>query len=330
MLAGISNVGSLDAGIHTALLFTEYMKNELGVSLNFEDFYDGLITEINRQIAIVLDNINEQRMIRAKIKPHPVRTLLVDDCIEKEKDFNAGGARYYWSVVNVAGLINVIDSLLAVKHLVFDTKQLPPALFLERLENEDTDFFQKLKRCPHYGADDSEADALAADFSEKVFRAFDQRTPYLGGAFLPASIQFATYAEAGRLTGATPDGRRSGEPLCDSIGAIHQNDSKGPTAFLISAAKLAQSSALGTPVLNFRINKNYVKACLKPLVTGYFRSGGMQIQINCVSKEDLQDALDHPEKHENLIVRIGGYSEYFNRLSPELKQTVLDRTEHSY
>lgn len=330
MLAGISNVGSLDAGIHTALIFTEYIKNKLCSSLSFDDFYDGLVTEINRQIAIVLDTINEQKIIRAKLKPHPVRTLLIDDCIEKEKDFNAGGARYYWSVVNVAGLINVIDSLLAVKHIVFDTKQMSPALFLDLLEKEDTDFFQKLKHCPHYGSDDPKSDDLAATFSEKVFNAFDQRAPYLGGAFLPASIQFATYAEAGRLTGATPDGRRSGEPLCDSIGAINQNNSKGPTAFLISAAKIAQSSALGTPVLNFRINKNYIKTYLKPLITGYFRSGGMQIQINCVSKEDLLDALDHPEKHENLIVRIGGYSEYFNRLPLELKRTVLERTEYGF
>ena len=187
-----------------------------------------------------------------------------------------------------------------------------------------------MKKCPCYGVDNPEADNLAADFSERVFRAFDRKKPYLGEAFLPSSIQFTTYADAGKQVGPTPDGRKNGEPLCDSIGAVHGKDKKGPTALLKSAASLAQTLAAGTPVLNFRINKAYVKSALKPLIMGYFKLGGMQIQVSCLSKEDMLDALEHPEKHENLIVRIGGYSEYFNRLSTELKHTVINRTEHIF
>jgi pyruvate-formate lyase len=81
-------------------------------------------------------------------------------------------------------------------------------------------------------------------------------------------------------------------------------------------------------VLNLRLRKDYIKGYVKPLVLGYFQQGGMQVQISCVSKEDMLDALEHPEKHENLIVRIGGYSEYFNRLSLELRQMVIQRMEH--
>ena len=94
-------------------------------------------------------------------------------------------------------------------------------------------------------------------------------------------------------------------------------------------AKLPLQSALGTPVLNLRLQKQFLRAALRPLVLGFFEEGGMQVQISCLSREEILDAMEHPERHENLIVRTGGYSEYFNRLTPELKQTVLRRTEFS-
>lgn len=87
--------------------------------------------------------------------------------------------------------------------------------------------------------------------------------------------------------------------------------------------------ALGTPVLNLRLQKEHLKEGLRPLILGFFMQGGMQVQISCLSREDMLDALAHPQAHENLIVRIGGYSEYFNRLSDDLKAAVIARTEHS-
>ncbi len=328
MLAGVSNVGSLDAGINLALIFYEYMQSYLHCAADFTDFYEGFVNQVYSVILTVLNDVNEYRKKRADFKPQPVRTLFIDDCIDKETDFNAGGARYYWSVINVAGLINVIDSLLFIKTLVFDKKTFTPAELMLKLSTDYESLSYELKQCPCYGVDDSTADELATDLSAKIFKAFDQEKPYLGEAFLPSSIQFVTYADAGKNVGATPDGRKKGEPLCDSIGPVHNKDTKGPTALLNSASKLAQSLALGTPVLNLRLNKAHIKPALKPLVTGYFKLGGMQIQVNCISKDEMIAALEHPEKHENLMVRVGGYTEYFNRLSPELKKTVIERTEH--
>ena len=120
----------------------------------------------------------------------------------------------------------------------------------------------------------------------------------------------------------------AGDPLCDCIGAVHGKDNKGATAYLNSAAKLPQAMALGTPVLNLKLRRQDVTAVLRPLVMGYFAGGGMQLQVSCLSREDMLDALEHPERHENLIVRMGGFSEYFNRLSDELKRSVIARTEH--
>jgi formate C-acetyltransferase len=175
--------------------------------------------------------------------------------------------------------------------------------------------------------DDAEADALAADFAGRVFDLLGERSPFLGGQFLPSSIQFVTYVSAGLEVGPTPDGRERGAPLADSLAAIHGKDRAGPTALLNSVAKLPLYKAAGTPVLNLRFKKSDLARSLRPLVSTFFARGGMQVQVSCLSREDMEDALEHPERHENLIVRIGGYSEYFNRLSSELKETVLARTE---
>ncbi len=324
MLTGISNVGSLDAGINIALIFERVMREELPYVADFDTFYQVFIRKCRQEIEKILDIISESQKMRAQYWPQPMRTLLIDDCIEKEKDFNNGGARYAWSVVNLAGLINVIDSMLVIRKVVFDDRKMCGAEMLERIDNGET--FFNFTDIPRHGTDSDESNAMALMLTDDICKAFDGKTPYLGGRFLPASIQFTTYVDAGKAVGATPDGRRAGDPLCDSIGAIHGNDKSGVTALLNSAASLCQQKLAGTPVLNIKLDAKQTSKSLKALANGYFKNGGMQMQITCVNKDELLDAQKHPEKYPNLIVRIGGYSEYFARLSPQLQQTVINRT----
>jgi formate C-acetyltransferase len=211
---------------------------------------------------------------------------------------------------------------------VYDDKTYENEEFIKLLNMEDSEFYNELRNCPCFGVDDEYADAFATDFATKIFDTLKQKIPYLGGKFLAASIQFITYDTAGKNILSTPDGRKNFEPLCDSIGAVHGKDINGPTALLNSVAKLPLTKAIGTPVLNFRLQKKNIPNTLRPLVLGFFKQGGLQMQVSCISKEDLEDALIHPEKHGNLIVRIGGYSEYFYRLSTDLKKAVIERTEH--
>ena len=323
MLAGMSNVGSLDAGINTAFIFCNVMRRSLLPSADFEEFYRAFIEEYSYQAKNVMDSINESQRIRSKFKPHPMRTLLIDDCIDRGKDFNGGGARYYWSVVNLAGIINVIDSMVAIKHLIFDSKNMTAEELLKRLDSGER---IGTRGTPHHGVDSDEVNEMASRISRDLCAVFEEKTPYMGGKFLPASIQFITYPMAGKVVGATPDGRLAGEELCDSIGAIKGNDVKGATALLNSAASLCQSKMAGTPVLNLKLNSSILPKALPSLIQGYFKQGGMQVQVTCVNKEELLDAEIHPEKYPNLIVRTGGYSEYFNRLSPELRRSVIERT----
>lgn len=328
MLEGISRVGSLDAGINTALVFSQVMRSQLTECPRFSDFWDRLFAALQEAVDDTLEKLNHIYRQRADRMPLPVRTLLIDDCIDRGLDFNAGGARANWSVINFAGTINVIDSLLSIRELVYETREYTAKAFLTLLDEEDPAFLARLRKCPCHGIDHPAANQLAHAFTSRLFALLDRHTPYLGGKYLPACIQFQSYADAGQAIPATPDGRAANSPLCDSVGAVHSKDRSGPTALLNSVASLALSQALGTPVLNLNLQKDHIRDSLKPLILSFFSKGGMQVQITCVSHADLLDALDHPERHENLIVRVGGYSEYFNRLSPALKQAVLSRTEH--
>ena len=326
MFAGLSNIGSCSAGINIALVFERCMRKNLATSTTFDEFYNEYIRECRDEILKVLGLIIESQKLRAKYRPHPMRTLLVDDCIKKGRDFNNGGARYHGDVVSIAGMVNVIDSLLVIDHLVYKTKRLSGEEFLALLDNGEN--FLGYTEIPRHGVDRAESKEMAHRLSTDVTAPFSEVKPYFGGAFLPGSIQFITYAGSGAAIGATPDGRMAGGPLCDSIGAIYGNDKEGLTALLNSASSLNQQNMCGTPILNVKIDSSRMNKSLKALVLGYFENGGLQMQITCVNRQDLIRAKDHPEEYPNLIVRIGGYSEYFSRLSPYHRQSVIDRTEY--
>ncbi len=328
MLEGMSNVGSDDAGINVALIFSEYMRSALAGCGTYEAFFAGLTKEIRKTIAYVLDRLNEYRRTRALYRPAVVRTLLVEDCIDTQTEFNAGGARWNWSVINMAGVINVIDSLNVIRTLIYEQKKYTPDAFLKLLDEREPTFLSACRKCPTYGNDNDKADMTGKELVDVLVDALSQRACYPSGRFYAVANQFTTYVSAGKLIPATPDGRACGAPLCDSLGAIHGNDTKGPTALLNSVSKLPLDRIIGTPITNIRIAKDHLPEFLKPLVLSFFRNGGMQLQISCLSREEMLDAIEHPENHKNLVVRVGGFSEYFNRLSPDLQQTIINRTEH--
>ncbi|HIE28655.1 TPA: hypothetical protein EYP66_15355 [Candidatus Poribacteria bacterium] len=336
MIHGRSNVGSLDAGINLPLILVQTFQERLPTAQSFDELVAAYKEDVADVILEIADDVNTDQEIKARLRPQPMRSLLIDDCIDNGREFNAGGARYNWSVVNVAGLANTIDSLAAVREIVFEKQEKTGAELLEILMKNYTDeerFRQRISHCPRFGNDDKRADEIARDISDFVFREFLHYAPWRGGKFLASCLMFVTYADAGEPVAATPDGRLAGEPLADSAGPYQGRDRNGPTAMLKSVAAIPHYLAPGTLVVNARFTKNFFntdegRAKMKDLVRTYFDLGGMQLQINVIDQEVLRDAIAHPEKYEDLIIRVGGYSEYFNRLSPALKQTVLERTEH--
>jgi len=328
-LQGLTRAGGTDDNIPLALIFERVMHAHLGDAATFEEFYELVCTETEREIDAQLDRIAERYLYMGKYFPNPIRTLFTDDCIEKGKDFNGGGARYTWTQSSDSGLINVIDSLLAIRELIYRRKAYTPADFLEKLTAEDPLLFAELKKCPCFGIDNEEADSLGADYASRVYMVYRNKKPVgFVDAFILTEHQFLRYEGEGRRVGATPDGRKKGEPTCDSIAAIRGKAVDGPTAMLKSAARLPQHLADGISVLNLTLSKNFVGKALRSLVEAYFAMGGIQVQVTCTSVEELQDAMENPDKHRDLIVRVGGYSDYFVNLTPALRQAVLERNIH--
>jgi len=336
MIHGRSNVGSLDAGINLPLILAETLQNHLASASSFDELVAAYESDVADVVAEIAEEVSADQETKAGLRPQPMRSLLIDDCIDNGREFNAGGARYNWSVINVAGLANVIDSLAAVREVIFESREKTGAELLEILQRnyEGAEAFRRrLERCPRFGNDDQRADEIAQDMAEFVFREFLRYAPWRGGKFLASCLMFVTYANAGTPVGATPDGRFANSPLADSAGPVQGRDQNGPTAMLKSVSAIPHHLAPGTLVVNARFTRDFFtteagRSKIQDLVRTYFDMGGMQIQINVVDQEVLKDAIAHPERHQDLIVRIGGYSEYFNRLSPALKQTVLERTEH--
>lgn len=327
MIAGFSNVGSLDAGINLLLVLEEVIYKYLSESESFEDFYKKYINEVKNVVDDVADKISLSQYERALYNPLPMRTFLIDDCIDSGIEYNNGGARYKWSIVNFAGMINVIDSMLAIKSFVFDEKRMNADDFCERLRQNDNSFLYECRKCDiSFGTDNDIANRFAHRLSSEIYSMLDNKKPYIGDGFIPASIQFMSQADAGKNIGATPDGRKEGKPLCDSLGAIFGKDTDGPTALLKSVCSIELDKAVGTPVLNFNIDEIWNNDILRALILSYMKMGGLQMQITCISKELLQEAYENPDEHNNLVVRVGGYSEYFNRLSDDLKKMIMDRT----
>lgn len=336
MVHGRSNVGSLDAGLNLPLLLCETLEERLAGSASFDELLDAFRHRITGAIEEVTSQVSEEQEARARLRPQPVRSLLVRDCIERGRDFTAGGARYTWSVVNVCGLADVADSLAAIEEVVYTRREQTAGAILDVLRADfagSEALRRRLAACPHYGNGHPRVDALAAQIAEHTFGQLAKRRPWRGGCFLASCLMFTTYVGAGCSVGATPDGRRAREPISDSAGPHQGRDTCGPTAMLASVATLPQILAPGTLVVNLRLDPGCFatpdqRDKVRALVESYFRLGGMQLQVTCVDRDVLRDALEHPERHEGLIVRIGGFSEYWSRLSPELRRSVLERTEH--
>lgn len=326
-LAGMTCAGSLDAGINLPFILTRSLKEDLPRCRTFEGYFRAFLRRVKQETLKVTDAIVRSQKERAQKDPVPMRTLLVDDCIEKGKDFFDGGARYSWSVVNIAGLVNTVDSLLTVSRFVFEEKRYSVPQFLAALDADDADFLSECRKNPQcYGVDDGFAAKLTYRLSHFVFSLLEKQKTYFGLGFLPASIQFGAYERGGSYVDATPDGRRKGSPIADSLSPIFRKDVLGPTAALNSIAKNDLQKCIGTPIVNLTVDPGFSDETLKGLILGYMAMGGLQVQITATSRAMLEDAYAHPEKYPNLVVRVGGYSEYFYRLSDGLKRAVIERT----
>ncbi len=280
---------------------------------------------------------NRGELQQREFGPLPCWSVLTDDCIKRGRDITNGGAVYNYHSICFLGTANTADSLCAVKKLVFDDKKIKPEALLESLRT-NFDGGEHLRQlllqgAPKYGNDAPEVDLMAKEVDEHFIKFMDKfRTP-LGGRYFVHLFSFLCNIGFGKTTGATPDGRFSGEPLAYSLSAQQGRDEKGITAMLHSLSKLPHDMAAGASAAIVEVSPKMFEGddgvkrmtdIIKTLLA--MRVG--QIQFNVVTVERLKLAQEEPDKYGNISVRVAGFSQMFKLIGKDLQDHIIARTKH--
>jgi len=306
-----------------------------------EDFrnFDDLAAAFRKQLKYLIDikirgnNIIEK--LFADYLPAPFLSVLVEDCIANGKDYNDGGARYNTTYIQGVGLGTITDMFSSIYYHIYDRKNISWNEFLKALDADFVGFEELhhdlLYNTPKYGNDDTYADRFAVDVFEAYYDSVNGRPNSRGGVHRINMLPTTCHVYFGSVTGATPDGRRAWKPLSEGISPSQGSDRNGPTAVLKSAARIDHLRTGGT-LLNQKFTPSFFEEedsykCLTALIRSYFTMDGHHIQFNVVDASTLREAQKHPELYRDLIVRVAGYSDYFNDLGEDLQHEIIERTE---
>ena len=277
--------------------------------------------------------------VHAEQAPRPFLSLLVEGCMERGRDLSRGGAGInVGAVLTGIGLADAANALEAVRTLVFERRSTTMDTLVTALDR-DWDGFGDLRRealdCPKYGNDIERVDRLAVEISNVYRREVRSRKDWFGGSFNSAFMGISNYLPAGAVVGATPDGRLARTPLTEGCSAHAGSDHSSPTALMRSAAKINHEDQSGGTLLNLKLSPDALKtdrdlANLGALIRGYFELGAFHVQFNVISPETLRAAQDHPEEHQDLLVRVAGYSARFVTLSKDVQDAIIARTSYQH
>jgi pyruvate formate-lyase/glycerol dehydratase family glycyl radical enzyme len=303
---------------------------------SFEDLFGAFRKQLKHFVDIKVKGNNIIERLYADHMPAPFLSTLIDDCVKRGKDYNDGGARYNSSYIMGVGIGTLADSLAAIKYHVYDKKELPITTLLQALK-DDFQGDEKLRltlwnKTPKYGNDDDYVDNLLRASFDAFYDEINGRRNTRGGFYRVNYLSTTCHLYFGAVTGATPDGRRMGEPVSEGVSPVQGADLHGPTAVVKSVAKMDQVRTGGT-LLNQKFTPMLLEGDdgigdLAHLIRAYFKLGGHHVQFNVVTAKTLRAAQANPEKYRDLIVRVAGYSDYFCDLNKALQDEIIARTEH--
>jgi formate C-acetyltransferase len=302
----------------------------------FEDLVEAFKSQVNYFAGIKIRGNNVIERTFSTWLPVPFLSLLVEDCIKKGKDYNNGGARYNTSYIQGVGLGSITDMLTSIRYNVYDTRQISWEELNRAMESDFKGYekiqYELIYNTPKFGNDDDYADQQAVRVFEIYYDAVNGRPNTRGGVHRINMLPTTSHVYFGSVTEASADGRNAYLPLSEGISPFQGVDHNGPTSVIKSASKIDHLRTGGT-LLNqkfspsfFEDEESYEK--LTALIRSYFSLDGHHIQFNVVNAETLKDAQRHPEKYRDLIVRVAGYSDYFNDLGEDLQNEIIKRTEH--
>lgn len=319
-------------------------KKQLGLKLgyaadfhSFEELLKAYKKQIHYFVDIKVEGSNIIESIYAKYMPVPFLSIITNDCIQKGKDYNAGGARYNTSYLQGVGIGTITDSLSAIKSHVYDKKDLDMPRLMEALhanfEGYEDVRHLLLNESPKYGNDDDYADHIMREIFQYYRACVTGRPNMRGGQYRVNMLPTTCHVYFGEVMEASPDGRLAHKPVSEGISPVQGSDTNGPTAVIRSAAKMDHISTGGT-LLNQKLTPSSVAgekglSHMADLIRAYFNLDGHHIQFNVIDRKVLLEAQKHPEEYKDLIVRVAGYSDHFRNLSRALQDEIIDRTEQA-
>lgn len=303
----------------------------------YEELFAAYKAQVNHFMRIKLSGNNIIERIFMRNMPVPFLSVLIDDCIAKGKDYMCGGARYNSTYVQGVGLGSITDMLTSLRYNVYDKKNVTMEELKDALDNDFKGYeelqYQLVYNTPKYGNDDDYADEQEVEVFNMYYDALNGHKSPRGADYRVNMLPTTCHVYFGKVTGATPDGRNAWKVLSEGISPVQGADTNGPTAVIRSAAKIDHIKTGGT-LLNQKFTPSLLstdEGCynLVHLIRAYFRMDGHHIQFNVVNADTLRDAQKHPENYRDLIVRVAGYSDYFNDLGEDLQNEIICRTEQT-
>ncbi|MFO7576536.1 MAG: glycyl radical protein [Pelovirga sp.] len=310
-----------------------------GDPLQFEtygDLYAAFVRQLNFIVDLKIRVSNYIDRMFARYAPAPFLSVVIEDCISKGRDYYDSGPRYNTNYIQCTGLGTVTDSLAALKKHVFEERTFAMKQLLDAVAQNfaGAEFLRQtiLNRTPFFGNDDDYADDIALQVYADLLQAIDGKPNVKGESYHLNMLSTTCHIYFGKMMGASPNGRLAGKSISDGTSPSHGADTHGPSAVIRSLTKLDHSLSGGT-LLNQRFLPSLLKRDedikkLGQLIRSYFTLGGHHIQFNIVDTATLHAAQEHPEDYKDLLVRMAGYSDYFNDMNADLQQEVIERTEN--
>ena len=323
------------------LLTGRQMGPDLGTLENFET-YEDLERALTGQSEYFIEKMLDACLIVEKahqeLLPSPFLSCVINDCIENGVDVTSGGAKYNLSGIQVIQPANIADSLAAVKKLVYVEKRITAAELLQAIRANYEGYEQMrltvLNCAPKYGNDIDEVDLIAAKWVGYFTKQLEGKANYRGGPYHTGLYTVSAHVPMGQNVGATPDGRKSKEPLADGgMSAVCGRDANGPTSLLKSVSKINSLFGSNGTLLNMKFLPSFFgtgEAITKfaGLLRAVVALNINHVQFNVVNREDLVAAQREPENHRNITIRVAGYTAYFTELARDLQDEIIARTAY--
>lgn len=302
----------------------------------YEELYDAyhkqMVYFVNMKLAV---NNYIERMF-SLYAPATFLSLFIDDCITRGRDYYSGGARYNTTYIQCTGLGTITDCLATMKKHVFEDKKFTMDELLDAVSHnfEGQEKMRQfiMNRTPFFGNDDEYADTIAVKVYDDLVEAIEGHPNTRGGTTQLNMLSTTCHNYFGSVCGASINGRMARFAISDGTSPAHGADTNGPTAVIKSLGKLDQTKSGGT-LLNVRFVPSLLKReedlqKLVSLIRAYFSMGGHHIQFNIVDTQTLLDAQKQPDDYKDLLVRVAGYSDYFNDMTEQLQNEIIARTEN--